>query len=185
VIELRGSTAVTVPAAGTTAGASAQLGSTLRLRDTASISASGDGIRASTLTAVDISGNTVQGGAGSFGVNCFATSPMTGKEEADWWVDHTPTNLRFARLLTAWFPEARFIHIVRDPGRAASVMPLNWGPNTITEAALFWKRRMALALTSVDTSKAASCGRGKTGQWESGPKRESCTAFHRDRARPS
>jgi hypothetical protein len=79
-IDLRGSTAVTVPAGGTTAGATALFGSTLRVRDTASIiSATSDGIQASNNSAVVIrDGNTVQGnGAGSVGVNCFNTVPMT------------------------------------------------------------------------------------------------------------
>ena len=76
VIELRGTTAVTVPTTGTTAGASVQLGSTLRVRDTASIvSTTFDGIQASNLTSVNIrDGNTVQGNR--FGVLCFTTSPM-------------------------------------------------------------------------------------------------------------
>jgi parallel beta helix pectate lyase-like protein len=77
IIELRGSTAVTVPGAGSTAGALVQFGSTLRVRDTASIiSATGDGIQASNLTSVDIRDpNTVQGnGAGGVGVRCFGIS---------------------------------------------------------------------------------------------------------------
>ena len=80
VIELRGATAVTVPASGTTDGASIQFGSTFRLRDTASIvSATGHGISASNLSAINIrDNNTVQGnGPGKFGVNCFPTLPMT------------------------------------------------------------------------------------------------------------
>ena len=79
VIELRGSTAVTVPAGGTTDGALIQFGSTLRVRDTASIvSATSHGIQASNLSAVNVrDGNTVQGGPGTFGVQCFATAPMT------------------------------------------------------------------------------------------------------------
>jgi hypothetical protein len=75
-IELRGNTAVTVPAAGVTTGAVVQFGSTLRLRDNASIvSATGDGIQASNLTAVNVRDPTsvVQGnGAGRFGVSCFS-----------------------------------------------------------------------------------------------------------------
>ncbi|MEQ9414064.1 MAG: sulfotransferase, partial [Cyclobacteriaceae bacterium] len=47
------------------------------------------------------------------------------------WVDHTPSNLSSALLLNKLYPEAKFIHIVRD-GRAVanSVIPLDWGPNT-------------------------------------------------------
>jgi hypothetical protein len=80
VIELRGATAVTVPAIGTTPGALVDFGSTLRVRDTASIvSATSHGIRASNLTSVNVrDGNTVQGnGPGAVGVQCFVTAPMT------------------------------------------------------------------------------------------------------------
>ena len=80
VIELRGSTAVTVPAGGTTMGAVIQFGSVFRMRDTASIvSSTGHGIQASNLSAVNIrDGNTVQGhGPGAFGVQCFSTAPMS------------------------------------------------------------------------------------------------------------
>lgn len=79
VIELRGSTAVTVPSIGTTVGAAVRFGSTLRVRDTASIvSATSDGIQASNNTSVNISGNSIQGnGVGAFGVRCVTTFPMT------------------------------------------------------------------------------------------------------------
>jgi len=55
------------------------------------------------------------------------------------WVDHTPENIKNVGTLANLFPESKFIHIVRD-GRAvaSSVMPLDWGPNTITKAALWW-----------------------------------------------
>ena len=78
VIELRGSTAVTVPPGGTTVGAIVQFGSTFRVRDTASIvSSTSHGIQASNLSSVSIrDGNTIQGnGPGAFGVQCFSTAP--------------------------------------------------------------------------------------------------------------
>jgi hypothetical protein len=81
VVELRGTTAVTVPAGGSTHGATIQFGSKLRVRDTASvISGTGDGIQASNLSAVNIrdASVTVQGnGGGAVGIRCFATAPMT------------------------------------------------------------------------------------------------------------
>src|SRR5437867_3638032 len=80
VVELFGSTAVTVPAVGSTPGAVVQFGSTLQLSQTASIiSATGDGIQTSNLTAISIgNGNTVQGnGAGGVGVRCFSSPPLT------------------------------------------------------------------------------------------------------------
>jgi hypothetical protein len=72
VIELRGTTTVTASPAVGSFGATVQLGSTLRLRDSASIvSPNGSGIAAANLTAVNIrDGNTVNG-AGGYGVYCF------------------------------------------------------------------------------------------------------------------
>jgi len=80
VIELRGSTVVTVPPGVTTVGALIQFGSTFRVRDTASIvSSTSHGIQATNLSSVNIrDGNTIQGnGPGAFGVQCFSTAPMT------------------------------------------------------------------------------------------------------------
>jgi hypothetical protein len=65
------------------------------------------------------------------------------------WVDHTPENINYASVLLKLFPEAKLIHIVRD-GRAVanSILPLDWGPNTVIEAAAWWKAivREGLAL---------------------------------------
>jgi hypothetical protein len=63
------------------------------------------------------------------------------------WIDHTPKNARYAATLFRLFPEAKMIHIVRD-GRAvaASVLPLDWGPNEIGPAARFWAERLAYGL---------------------------------------
>jgi len=62
-----------------------------------------------------------------------------GKPSAKLWIDHTPGNIKFASLLVDQFPEARLIHMVRD-GRAtaASVVGLDWGPNTVAAAAEWW-----------------------------------------------
>ncbi|MBM4256138.1 MAG: sulfotransferase [Deltaproteobacteria bacterium] len=86
--------------------------------------------------------------------------PMTCRELMEWlvqlygkkvnkptprfWVDHTPKNIRYARTLFQCFPDAKMLHIVRD-GRAveASVLPLDWGPNTIENAARFWAECLA------------------------------------------
>jgi hypothetical protein len=72
-----------------------------------------------------------------------------GKEDAAVWIDHTPTNFRRALTLVRMFPEARFIHLVRD-GRAvaASLLPLDWGPNNAFEAAEFWMARCAAGLAA-------------------------------------
>jgi hypothetical protein len=65
------------------------------------------------------------------------------------WVDHTPENTNYASVLLQLFPRARIVHIIRD-GRAVanSIMPLDWGPNTIVKAAPWWKAmvREGLAL---------------------------------------
>ena len=65
------------------------------------------------------------------------------------WIDHTPTNVRYASRLNVLFPEARFIHIVRD-GRAvaASVLPLDWGPNTVAAAAKWWSESLCYGLAA-------------------------------------
>src|SRR4051794_2153218 len=72
-----------------------------------------------------------------------------GKPGADLWIDHTPTNFRRARTLLRIFPAARFVHLVRD-GRAvaASLLPLDWGPNNSLHAAEFWMARCALGLAA-------------------------------------
>jgi hypothetical protein len=65
------------------------------------------------------------------------------------WLDHTPKNVRYAHTLFAAFPDARMVHIVRD-GRAvaASILPLDWGPNVIDSAARFWAERLAYGLAA-------------------------------------
>ena len=72
-----------------------------------------------------------------------------GKENCNLWIDHTPDNIRYAMTLLHLFPEAKMIHIVRD-GRAvaASIMPLDWGPNTIIKAAYWWGERVAHGLAA-------------------------------------
>ena len=59
------------------------------------------------------------------------------------WGDKTPGYLRKTKPIQRVLPEARFIHMIRD-GRdvALSVMPLNFGPSTVTEAAELWVKRV-------------------------------------------
>jgi hypothetical protein len=61
------------------------------------------------------------------------------KSHAGMWIDHTPANIQYTDILAELFPAARFIHLVRD-GRAvaASIIPLDWGANTIDRAAYSW-----------------------------------------------
>jgi hypothetical protein len=69
------------------------------------------------------------------------------KQSVSVWVDHTPTNFRRSVTMLRLFPEVRFIHLVRD-GRAvaASLLPLDWGPNNVMHAAEFWMARCAAGL---------------------------------------
>jgi hypothetical protein len=77
VIELRGVSTASASGAGNPPGALIQFGSSLRVRDSASIvSADSDGIQASNLAAINIrDGNIVQGGGSAFGVSCLLSSP--------------------------------------------------------------------------------------------------------------
>ncbi len=61
------------------------------------------------------------------------------------WGDKTPGYIRKTRPIQRVLPEARFIHMIRD-GRdvALSVMPLNFGPSTVTGAAELWVKRVSL-----------------------------------------
>ena len=64
-----------------------------------------------------------------------------GKSDSRIWIDHTPRHIfRLERILEL-FPEAKVLNLVRD-GRAvaASVLPLDWGPNSCRSAAMWWSR---------------------------------------------
>lgn len=58
--------------------------------------------------------------------------------------DKTPSYVLHLPLLAAMFPEARFIHIIRD-GRnvALSALDIEWGPNSVEDAALFWRGQVS------------------------------------------
>ncbi len=55
--------------------------------------------------------------------------------------DKTPKYVVEMPMLADLFPEARFVHIIRD-GRdvALSLLDVNFGPRTVEEAALLWRR---------------------------------------------
>jgi hypothetical protein len=55
------------------------------------------------------------------------------------WGDKSPPYLRKMRRVASVLPEARFIHLVRD-GRdvALSMLEVEWGPRTVSEAAQKW-----------------------------------------------
>lgn len=71
----------------------------------------------------------------------------TGKAGFRFWVDHTPNNLSYIKLLLAHYPEAKFIHIIRD-GRAvcASTLPLSWGPFNAYDMAPWWMMQLSPGL---------------------------------------
>jgi hypothetical protein len=58
------------------------------------------------------------------------------------YADKTPSYVRHIGLLSRTFPEARFLHVLRD-GRdvALSFQRMPFGPDTLDEAALFWRSR--------------------------------------------
>jgi Sulfotransferase family len=66
-----------------------------------------------------------------------------GRSGAHIWVDQAPEHVFRIWNLLQHFPGAKFIHIVRD-GRAvaASIIPLDWGPNEIYSAARTWQERV-------------------------------------------
>jgi hypothetical protein len=72
-----------------------------------------------------------------------------GKPQASAWVDHTPENISYLHTLFSHFPQAKALHIVRD-GRAvsASIMPLDWGPNSIMKASRWWMRMVSFGLAA-------------------------------------
>lgn len=84
-------------------------------------------------------------------LNTVVTAYAQGqsKPNASVWVDHTPENIGYTQSLLNLFPSAKFLHIVRD-GRAvaASIMPLDWGPNTIIKAARWWMRMTSFGLAA-------------------------------------
>lgn len=66
-----------------------------------------------------------------FGPRCLAA----GKTH---WCEKTPTNLLEVELLWEIFPEARFLHITRDPrGVLHSLMQQSWAPQGLTHATAF------------------------------------------------
>jgi hypothetical protein len=87
----------------------------------------------------------------------YAQLTHPDKHGADVWIDHTPDNFKYQAMLKRLFPEARFIHIVRD-GRAvcASIKPLNWGPNNAYTASRHWSARLQEAMV-VEVAEGDNC----------------------------
>jgi hypothetical protein len=74
---------------------------------------------------------------------------IVGKPNADIWVDHVPTNIRYVDFLLSMFPSAKFLHIIRD-GRAVanSLLSVPFGPNTIDRAAQLWLESLAFGFAA-------------------------------------
>lgn len=63
------------------------------------------------------------------------------------WGDKTPGYVNHIPLLARLFPDAQFVHVIRD-GRAvaASVATMHFGPDDPVAAGYWWKKRVALGL---------------------------------------
>ena len=81
-------------------------------------------------------------------VDCY-NKKHSIKRNYELWIDHTTENLKYSSTILKYFPNAKFINIVRD-GRAASasVLPLDWGPNDIYECALWWTESICHGLAA-------------------------------------
>ena len=70
-----------------------------------------------------------------------------GRPSPSYWVDHTPMHALHITALIDLFPEARFVHIVRDPRAvAASILSLRWGPATREDFPGYWLQKVGCAL---------------------------------------
>lgn len=66
-----------------------------------------------------------------------------------YFVDHTPENLQHYNLLLGEYPDAKFIHLLRDPRSVfASVKKLTWGPNTVTQFIPWWTKNVLVGFTA-------------------------------------
>lgn len=72
-------------------------------------------------------------------------SVFAGSRGKRWYGDKTPGYVIHIDLLARLFPEAKFIHIIRD-GRDVAlgyVQRPEWGPRTVAEAAFYWRSRVS------------------------------------------
>jgi len=67
----------------------------------------------------------------------------SSNKKVKYWIDHSPNNLMYAKLLNSTFNNCYFIHIVRD-GRAVahSQIPLEWGDNTYLHSSKSWLNKI-------------------------------------------
>ncbi|KKM66674.1 hypothetical protein LCGC14_1478760, partial [marine sediment metagenome] len=79
----------------------------------------------------------------------FRLLEMYHGHRPEYWVDHTPPNIRNVSKILSVFPDAKFINLIRD-GRAvaSSVMPLEWGPNTPATSARQWIESISIGFVA-------------------------------------
>lgn len=54
-------------------------------------------------------------------------------------IDHTPSSIRCFKTINDFFPDSKFIYIVRDPRAVfASIKDLDWGPNSSLKLSQLW-----------------------------------------------
>lgn len=84
-----------------------------------------------------------------FDIVIFYSNKNYGAKQNQFWIDHTPNNIKHVASLLDHFPECKLIHLVRD-GRAvsSSVMGLEWGPNNIISAAEWWIQNLSFGLAA-------------------------------------
>jgi len=72
-----------------------------------------------------------------------------GRTDADTWVDHTPHNREHVVYLSRLFPDAKFVHIVRD-GRAitASFKTLPWRNHGVVKICRYWVEKVGQGLAT-------------------------------------
>jgi hypothetical protein len=84
-------------------------------------------------------------------LRCLAVeyAHRSGKDDPGVWLDHTPGNVKYMARLGRLLPDSKFVHIIRD-GRAvaSSLLPLDWGPNDIFEAAEVWSLKVGMGLAA-------------------------------------
>jgi hypothetical protein len=67
------------------------------------------------------------------------------------WGDKCPDYSEKIPTLAMMFPEAKFIHLVRDPRAVAcSLIKHNWGPSTYWQAARWWAYKVGMATVDMD-----------------------------------
>ncbi len=66
-----------------------------------------------------------------------------GQSRGRIWIDTTPVNIFRAKEIAQLFPDAKFVHMIRD-GRdvISSVIRERWGPSSYEEGLLWYRKRM-------------------------------------------